>query len=58
MLGLPTGKESACNAGFDSWVRKIPLEKEMAIHYSILTWKSHRQRSLVGYSPRGRKSWT
>ena len=28
MLGLPTGKESACNAGFDSWVRKIPWRKK------------------------------
>ena len=31
------------------------LEKEMAIHSSILAWKSHRQRSLVGCSPWGRK---
>ena len=42
------GKESACHAGirlqyrrpgFDSWVQKIPLEKETAIHYSIFAWK-------------------
>ena len=32
-----------------------PLEKEMATHPSILAWKSHGQRSLVGYSPWGRK---
>ena len=25
--------------GFDPWVRKIPLEKEMAPHSSILAWK-------------------
>ena len=37
--------ESACNAGvprrpgFDSWVGKIPLEKEMATHYSVLAWR-------------------
>ena len=31
------------------------LEKEMATHASILAWKSHGQRSLVGYSPWGRK---
>ena len=31
-----------------------PLEKEMATHSSILAWKFHGQRSLVGYSPRGR----
>ena len=27
------------------------LEKEMAIYSSIPAWKSHGQRSLVGYSP-------
>ena len=32
-----------------------PLEKEMAIHSSILPGKSHGQRSLEGYSPWGRK---
>ena len=31
------------------------LEKEMAIHSSILAWESHGQRSLVDYSPWGRK---
>ena len=25
--------------GFDPWVRKIPLEKGMAIHSSILAWR-------------------
>ena len=33
-----------------------PLEKEMVTHSSSLAWKkSHGQRSLVGYSPCGRK---
>ena len=32
-----------------------PLEKEMAIHSSTIAWKSHGQRSLVGYSPWVRK---
>ena len=31
------------------------LEKEMATHSSVLPGKSHGQRSLVGYSPWGRK---
>ena len=31
------------------------LEKEMAIHSSILSGKSHGQRSPVGYSPWGCK---
>ena len=35
-----------------------PLEKEMATHSSILAWKSHGQRSLVGYRPQGHKSQT
>ena len=26
-----------------------PLEKEMATHSSILAWRIHGQRSLVGY---------
>ena len=30
-----------------------PVEKEMATHSSILVWRSHGQRSLVGYSPGG-----
>ena len=32
-----------------------PMEKEMATHSSTLSWKSHGQKSLVGYSPWGRK---
>ena len=32
-----------------------PLEKEMATHSSILAWRIHRWRSLVGYGPRGHK---
>ena len=33
----------------------IPLEKEMTTHSSILAWESHGQRSLMGYSPWGRR---
>ena len=32
-----------------------PLDWEMAANSSILAWKSYGQRSLVGYSPWGRK---
>ena len=43
----------------ESWVRSLDwedsLEKEIATHSSILAWKSHEQRSLVGYTPRGSK---
>ena len=43
-LGDSDSKESACNAGdsrhgFNPWVRKIPLEEEMATHSSILIWR-------------------
>ena len=43
----------------ETWVQSLgwedPLEKEMAIHSSILPGKSHGQRSLEGYSPWGLK---
>ena len=52
------GKESACSVAH-SKVRSLgqedPLEKEMATHSSILTWRIPGQRSLVGYSPLGHK---
>ena len=35
--------------------REDPLENGMATHSSILAWRIHRQRSLVGYSPWGHK---
>ena len=56
------GKESACNVGdlglSLDW--EDPLEEGMAIHSSVLAWRipmenPHGQRSLVGYSPWGRK---
>ena len=37
-----SGEESACQCrrlGFDSWVKKTPLEEEMANHSSILAWE-------------------
>ena len=37
-----SGKESTCQCkryGFNPWVRKTPLEKEMATCSSILAWK-------------------
>ena len=44
----------------ETWVQSLgwedPLEKENALHSSILAWKeygqkSHGKRSLAGYSP-------
>ena len=67
-VGFPggsNGKVSACNAGDP--VRSLgwedPLEKEMATHSSILTWRipwtdSHGQNAMAGYSRWGRKSRT
>ena len=43
--GLPwwfNGKESTSKCrrcGFNPWIRKIPLKKEMATHSSILAWE-------------------
>ena len=46
-------------AMWETWVRYLgredPLGKEIATHFSILAWTIPGQRSLVGYSPRGRK---
>ena len=43
----------------ETWVLSLgwkdPLEEGMATYSSILAWKSHGQRSLVGYSPWGHK---
>ena len=43
----------------DTWVQTLgwegPLEKEMAIHSSILAWEIPWQMTLVGYSPWGGK---
>ena len=39
----------------ETWIQSLgqedPLEKEMATHSSILAWRIHGQRSLVGYNP-------
>ena len=41
--------------GSDAWVRKIPWRRKWQPTPVILPGKSHGQRSLVGFSPRGRK---
>ena len=61
VIGFPGGsdsKESACNVdnpdSVSGW--EDPREKEMATPSSNLVWgKSHGQRSLKSYGPRGRK---
>ena len=43
----------------ETWVQSLgredPLEEGMATHSSTLAWRSHGQRSPVGYSPFGRE---
>ena len=52
-------KESICRCrnqerrGFDPWVGKIPFSRKWQPTPVFLPGKSHGQRSLVGYSPRG-----
>ena len=54
-------KNLPANAGDlqEMWVRSLgqkdPLKEETATHSSILTWESHGQRKLTGYSPWDRK---
>ena len=37
----------------DTWIKSLgqegPLEKEVATHFSILAWRTHGWRSLMGY---------
>ena len=45
-LCCSVGKESACNAGYLGWYLgwEDPLEKEMATHFSTISWKIPRVR--------------
>ena len=56
--GGSDGKESACSAGgpkFDPWAWKVPWRRKWQSTPVFLPGEFHGQRSLVGYSPRGRK---
>ena len=60
-LGGSDNKESACNAGDMGSIPgsgKIPWRKKWQLTPVFLTGKCHGQRSLMGYSPWGGKSWT
>ena len=57
--GFPGSKESTCQCrrcGFDPWVGKIPLWRKWQPTSVFLLGKSHGQRSLLDYSPWGRKA--
>ena len=43
------------NSGLDPWVGKIPWRRKWQPAPVFLPGEAHRWRSLVGYSPRGRK---
>ena len=64
VMGFPagaSGKEPACQcrkhkrSRFHPWVRKIPWRRKWLPTPVFLPGKSHGQRSLAGYSPRGCK---
>ena len=40
---------------FDTWIGKMPWKRKWQPTPVFLPGESHGQRSLVGYSPRGRK---
>ena len=46
-------------AVWETWVQSLgqedPLEEGMATNSSVLSWRTHGQRSLAGYSPWGCK---
>ena len=58
---VDSGKELTCQYrrckrhGFDPWVRKIPWRRAWQPTPVSLHGESHGQRSLVGYSPWGRR---
>ena len=62
-MGFPGGSavKASClqcrRPGFDPWIRKIPWRRKRQPAPIFLPGKSHGLRSLVGYSPRGRKEW-
>ena len=61
LLGLPrwlSGKEPTClcrGCRLNPWLRKMPWRRKWHATAVFLPGKSHGQRSLVGYSPWGRK---
>ena len=62
--GLPwwlSGKEPACQCRrhrFSPWVGKIPWRRKWQPTSVFMPRESYGQRSLAGYSPWFRKSWT
>ena len=61
LLDFPSGSDGKASAynvgdlGSIPWVKKIPWRKKWQPTPALLLGKSHGLRSLVGYSPQGRK---
>ena len=58
LIGGARGKEPACQCRrlrFDPWVGKIPWRRAWQLIPVFLPRELHGQRSLVDYSPYGRK---
>ena len=58
LLWWLSDKESTCQCKrhrFNPWIGKIPWRRKWQPTPLLLLGKSHGQRSLVGYSPWGRK---
>ena len=51
----PPASARVMRCGFDPWVGKIPWRRAWQPTAVYLPGESHRQRSLAGYSPEGRK---
>ena len=55
-MGFPSGTCPQCRRHeFHPWVRQIPWRRKWQPTPGFLPGESHGQRSLAGYSPRGRK---
>ena len=52
-MDLPSRRSGRCR--FEPWVGKIPWRRKWQPTPVFLPEKSHRQRSLAGYSPWGGK---
>ena len=50
VLGEKSLSAKAGDMRHDPWVGEDTLEEGVATHSSILVWRIHGQRSLVGYS--------
>ena len=51
----PPANAGNMRCGFDSWVRKIPLEKGIATHCNILAWRILWTEEPGGFHPWGGK---